>query len=135
MTKRFFTGLTGLFLLSMLALMGCQDPVSDSTVTETVPAINGPVGLNGKKLEDGVLLYWETVPDASGYQVYRHNDATGEEKALTEEKQTVHWYLDMVNWDNPLTAGTYTYKVVALSGFSGNRAAEGVVFNGISPIR
>jgi hypothetical protein len=117
----------------MVALIGCQDPISDTTVTETVPAINGPAGLNGKKLEGGVLLYWETVPDAKGYQVYRHNDDTGEEKELTGESKSALYYLDLVDWDNLLTAGTYTYKVVAVSGFSGNdRAAEGVVFNGTS---
>jgi hypothetical protein len=116
----------------MFALIGCQDPISDLTVTETIPSIAGPAGLTGKKLEGGVLLYWETVSDAKGYQVYRHNDATGEEKALTKPSQTDLWYLDLVDWDNPLTAGTYTYKVVAVSGFSGNRAVKNVVFNGTS---
>ncbi|MDR2798222.1 MAG: hypothetical protein LBB80_07745, partial [Treponema sp.] len=80
--KRFSTGLTGLFLLCLLALIGCQDPISDLTVTETVPAINGPEGLKGEKLKGGVLLYWQTVPDAKGYQVYRRNHTTGEEKDL-----------------------------------------------------
>jgi hypothetical protein len=42
--------------------------------------------------------------------------------------------LDLVDWDNPLTEGTYTYKVVAVSALSGNDRVldSGVVFNGTS---
>jgi hypothetical protein len=138
--KRFSRGITGLFLLLILALAGCQDPLSDYadyTVTETGPSLPGPANLQAVKYTGGVLLTWELVPDAAGYQVYRYNQATGEEKALRETNSAIHYYLDLVDFNNPLTPTiTYTYKVVAVSGGSGNQRAaiDVLVFNGTSSI-
>jgi hypothetical protein len=139
--KKFSHGITGLFLLLILVLAGCQNPISE--LTETGPRLPGPANLKATKLTGGVLLSWELVPDAAGYQVYRYNPATGEEKALQGSYKPAHYYLDLVDFDNPLTPLgadgrpiTYTYKVVAVSEGSGNsRAAlDELVFNGTSSI-
>jgi hypothetical protein len=134
--KKFSLWITGIGLLLILMLSGCQDMVSDYTLTEKGISIQGPAGLKAEKLTGGVLLSWQTVPDAKGYQVYRYDKATGEEKELTGNESILRlYYLDLVSWTNPLAAGSYTYKVVAVSGGSGNDrsiAAEALVFNGVS---
>jgi hypothetical protein len=134
---KFSIRITGIFLLLILALAGCQDPVSDFSLTEGT-SIRGPAGLHAEKLTGGVLLTWQTVPDAAGYQVYRYNKTTYEEKELTPTSggYLALYYLDLVGWNNVLAEGSYTYKVVAVSGGSGNQraAVDGLVFNGVSTI-
>jgi hypothetical protein len=133
--KKFSIRITGIFLLLILMLAGCQDPVSDYTVSDGT-SIPGPAGLKAEKLTGGVLLSWQTVPDAKGYQVYRYNHTTGEEKDLSNGTYSGLYALDLVSWSNPLAEGTYTYKVIAISALGGNdrSVVGGTVFNGVSTI-
>jgi hypothetical protein len=138
--KKFSRGIAGLFLLLILALAGCQDALSDYDVTQTNtgPSLPGPANLEAHKYTGGVLLTWNLVPDAAGYQVYRYNRATGEEKAVRASTSVAHYELDLVAFENLLTPDTtYTYKVVSVSGGSGNRAVaslDELVFNGVSSV-
>jgi hypothetical protein len=109
--NKFSVGTAGFVLLLALILAGCQDVISDFTLTKKGPDIGSPVIATPKKVIGGVLLSWEVVEGATGYSLYRKNNSTGEEKKLTLQNDFYH--LDLVDWDNPLAAGSYTYKVVA----------------------
>jgi hypothetical protein len=127
MKKKLFIGITGLALLFAMVLAGCALPTELSVDgTETPYAIPGPANVTARAYEGIILLTWDPVPDAAGYQIFRKDNTDNISKAISGsfDKQGQFYYTDTATFDNNLINGhSYTYTVYSLSGQSGNRAA------------
>jgi hypothetical protein len=132
--KRFSVGIAGLFLLFIMALWGCASPVDDITVdgTEQPYAIPGPGNVTARVYEGIVLLTWDPVPDAEGYQIFRKDNTDNITKAIAVDSGTYpiggpFYFIDTASITNNLIDGhSYTYIVYSLSGHSANHRAVAV---------
>jgi hypothetical protein len=130
MKKKFFIGITGIALLFIMALGGCAPTDLSMDTTETPYAIPGPV-VRADAYEGIVLLRWEPVADAVGYQIHR-TDSKGVNVAIEDwdsgsynfPKEGPFVYIDSVSaWNQLIHGESYTYTVYSLSGQSANKAA------------
>jgi hypothetical protein len=147
--KRLSIGMAGLFLLFIMALWGCASPIEDVSFdgTEKPYSIPGPANVTARVYEGIVLLTWDPVPDAKGYQIIRKDNTDNITKQFTAGKDyegnTVYsfgkhgsfWFRDSASIENDLLNGhSYTYTVYSLSGLSGNRNidSESYIGNGFT---
>jgi hypothetical protein len=125
MKKKVSVAITGLALLFVsMTFAGCP---SEFSLEEAVTpyAIPGPAHVTARVYEGIILLTWNPVPDAAGYQIFRRDETDNIDKAISGafEKQGQLYYIDTATLDNNLIDGhSYTYTVCSLSGQSGNRA-------------
>jgi hypothetical protein len=113
-------------------LIGCEQP-TEYTVTETIPSIRGPGNLKATVATGAVVLTWDLVTDAEGYEIRRKADVEGGTFAVIKPSvgNTISRYVDSISDTNPLTNGTrYIYQVIAVSGAA--TRTVGVVQSGVS---
>jgi hypothetical protein len=145
MKRKLLIVITGFALLFILALAGCTSPIADHFTldgTEKPYSISGPASVTARAYEGIVLLTWDPVPDATGYQIFRKDDTDNISKAIDNgrydhdndpltpdirkpfDKQEQLYFIDKATFDNNLINGhSYTYTVYSLSGQSGNQRA------------
>jgi hypothetical protein len=123
MRRKSFKGISGLAVLIFaalaLVLVGCKQPVTDTTVTEikinekhTLPA---PGNVKVTAYPGVNVVTWDLVKDADSYTVIR-TDSKGKVEDLGTDEAI--GYLDQVSFSNQLINGeTYTYTVKANSSF------------------
>jgi hypothetical protein len=130
----------------MMFFAGCQDPLSDYSVTNTnndvLSEIAGPEWVKAEPLAGANRITWAFNKDAKGYAVYRQKvDAAGAELSVfaqvgssvlsTEECE----YIDAVSISNQLENGVlYKYGVVAYTeaSLAGRAVASGFVKDGVT---
>jgi hypothetical protein len=112
-------------------LIGCEQP-TEYTVTETIPSIGGPRNLKATTATGAVVLTWDLVTDAEGYEIRRKEDASGSTFAVIgDTKPTESRYVDVISDTNLLKISTkYIYQVIAVSGAA--TRTVGVVQSGVS---
>jgi hypothetical protein len=110
----------------MMFFAGCQDPLSDYSVTNTnndvLPEIAGPEWVKAEALAGANRIIWALNKDAKGYAVYRQKvDAAGaglsgfvQIAPTSSPPFTGGEYIDAVSIENQLENGAlYKYGVVA----------------------
>ena len=119
--KKTALGITGLTLLFIMVLAGCENGVSPVSIDGTVnsTAIAAPQ-VSTDPVTGGIKLSWAPIVEASGYTLWRKAAADSGDIPLTsggpqfDGATGKYVYLDLVADDNPLTAATeYTYTVIA----------------------
>jgi len=116
MRKLFLSGMVILLAFSVV-FMACQQ--------EGLPTLNGFRIYDPVKARGGVILSWEPVVDANGYDVYRqriwdptNGNVNGDHVKLETIGRDVFKFADFKGKYSDLTLGRYRYTVVALSGTS-----------------
>jgi hypothetical protein len=118
--KRTLLSLTAVPVELMLFFAGCQDPLSDFTVTnkDELPEIAGPEWVKAEALAGANHITWAFTKDAKGYVVYRQKvNENGEALSAFEVHKvetTTGEYFDAVTLKNQLEHDAlYRYGVIA----------------------
>jgi hypothetical protein len=128
MQKKILFGVAALLAFATIFAVSCSNTLEVSDDNNIVLALPGPGNVKALPYDGAILVTWDAVKDASAYDVYRKDVATGlVDKIKTDV--TVTYYADIVSLKNPLAdAAKYQYTVVAKS--AGSDSA--VIWNGQS---
>jgi fibronectin type 3 domain-containing protein len=146
MKKNFLLGITGLVLVFLTVLSGCNTPLAELPVKELRPqALPAPSEVRAIAYEGLNIITWKPVANAYGYRVYRQ-DRSSSQESLGVNPVEITWpvgtqgrdpdlntalqlyYTDIVGFSNQLVNDhEYVYYVEAVSGISPTpgRAADG----------
>jgi hypothetical protein len=123
--KRTLLPVTAVLVALMLFFAGCQDPLSDYTVTnkDELPEIAGPEWVKAEALPGANHITWAFTKDAKGYVVYRQKvNENGEALSafeVHEVETTTGEYFDAVKLNNQLEHDAlYRYGVIAYTNAS-----------------
>lgn len=118
--RSFLKGVLVLALVFAVFLAGCSNDTTFPAVMTIIPPNVGAPVVTAKAVNTGVLLSWPAVIDTQRYEVWRSGGGQTSAKELTNNAsgnltEGIIYYLDAVNFDNPLKSNTlYTYTVVAI---------------------
>lgn len=99
-----------LLALSGLIFESCSNDSSEDVTT--VVTLDKPANVNVTSFAGGNYISWDSVKDATGYEVYRVENSKA--VFLTQTSSSARNWADIVSSTNALTDGTYyTYEVVA----------------------
>jgi hypothetical protein len=141
MKRNFLIAMAGLALVFAMAFLGCTAPISDISLekTDTPPSLPGPKNVTARVYDGVILLTWDPVPDATGYQIFRKDNKDNISTAIEVEsgeykigtKGTLY-YRDVATFDGNLIDGhSYTYTVYSLSGLEPEtNTTSGFIGNG-----
>ncbi|GHU73426.1 hypothetical protein FACS189450_13190 [Spirochaetia bacterium] len=122
------TGLAVLTAFAILLNLGCQSPLEGFIGDSEVLAIPGPGNVKAIPYSGAILVSWDAVKDASSYDVYRKDVATGL-VARVRNGGAETYYADIISLSNPLVdTAKYQYTVVSVA--PGSTSA--VIWNGQS---
>ena len=113
MKKLFLAGI-GILLTFSLVFLACSEPTEFTLNPGRLPEFR----FETRVAEGGVLLSWEPVADAAGYEVWRQQTSNGqlESVRITVSDKSETSYADVKCHGNNLAVDvTYKYTVVALS--------------------
>lgn len=139
--KSLLLGLAALALA--MTYVGCQSPLNPEnvTTTEAIPSVGDPTNVQAKAYPGAIVVSWDPVRDATGYEVYRRDNTTQATVYWTQEVGNTY-VADILSSTNPLVHDrSYTYVIIALSGqstYTPSRAVLGeggdIVWNGQSSV-
>ncbi|MDR3131255.1 MAG: fibronectin type III domain-containing protein [Treponema sp.] len=131
MKKIILTTAAVFFTALPLFMAGCDQPTEfNLRETDAIQSISGPERVKVSALTGALLVEWEPVTDAQGYEIRRKGDVKGAVYAVVGSVDNAKSkFLDIISDANILEDGKkYTYRVVAVSGL----APRTVVQSGLS---